>query len=293
MATPLPDLPLPDRPLPDRRPWHAGEEAARRAARAPEIGPVIRTALSGQQRDFFARLPLVFVAGLDKAGHPAASLLRGAPGFLTCPEPHHMEIAARLPSGERLLAQAGAPFALIGVDFAARRRNRVNGRIAEARAGGLDLAVEEAFGNCPKYIAPREIFSGGNDPGVWTELPVEDVGVRAMITKADVFFIASRGPDGVDMSHRGGPPGFVRGGRDGVLQIPDFPGNNYFNSFGNLLHDPRAALLFVDFPGGCALHLAGEARVHLSIGERFWTFAPRAARLLSAPQPFGGPSAAA
>ncbi|MDI9848201.1 pyridoxamine 5'-phosphate oxidase family protein [Rhodoblastus sp. 17X3] len=284
--------PLPDRPLPDRRPWHEGEEAARRAAGAPEIGPVIRTALSAQQRDFFARLPLVFVAGLDKAGHPAASLLRGAPGFLTCPEPHHMEIAARLPSGERLLAQAGAAFALIGVDFAARRRNRVNGRVAEAHAGGFELAVEEAFGNCPKYIAPRTLFPGADDPGGWTELPVGGDAMAALITKADVFFIASRGPDGVDMSHRGGPPGFVRLGQDGVLQIPDFPGNNYFNTFGNLLHDPRAALLFVDFPGGRALHLAGEARPHLSPDARFWTFAPRAARLLTAVQAFGGPASA-
>lgn len=284
--------PLPDRRLSDRRPWHEGEEAARRAAGAPEIEPVIRTAISEQQRDFFARLPLVFVAGLDAAGHPAASLLRGAPGFLSSPEPRRLEIAARLPKGERLLAEADAPFALIGVDFAARRRNRVNGRVASARADGLELAVEEAFGNCPKYIAPRMIFPGADDPGRWTGLPVGDDAMPAMVTKADVFFIATRGPDGVDMSHRGGPPGFVRLAPDGVLQIPDFPGNNYFNTFGNLLHDPRAALLFVDFPGGRALHLAGEARPHLSPDARFWTFAPRAARLLFAAQAFGGPAAA-
>jgi uncharacterized protein len=94
------------------------------------------------------------------------------------------------------------------------------------------------------------------------------------------------------MSHRGGAPGFIRISPDGVLHIPDFPGNNYFNTFGNLLHDPRAALLFVDFPGGRALHLAGEAQPHLSPDERFWTFAPRAARLLSAAQAFGGSATA-
>jgi predicted pyridoxine 5'-phosphate oxidase superfamily flavin-nucleotide-binding protein len=284
--------PLPDRRLSDRRPWHEGEEAARRAAGAPEIAPVIRTALSEQQRDFFARLPLVFVAGLDAAGHPSASLLRGAPGFLSSPEPSRLAIAARLPAAERLLAEPDAPFALIGVDFAARRRNRVNGRIASAQADRIELRVEEAFGNCPKYIAPRAIFPAVDDPGVWTKLPAGDDAMRAMITKADVFFIATRGPDGVDMSHRGGPPGFVQFGPDGVLQIPDFQGNNYFNTFGNLLHDPRAALLFVDFPGGRALHLAGEARPHLSADERFWTFQPRAARLLSAAKAFGGGAAA-
>jgi predicted pyridoxine 5'-phosphate oxidase superfamily flavin-nucleotide-binding protein len=274
----------------DRRPWHEGEKAARREAGAPDVAPVIRTFLTEQHRDFFARLPLVFAAGLDGAGAPAASLLRGPPGFVSSPDPRRLEIAARFPEGEALVAKAGAPLGLIGVDFAARRRNRVNGRIVAARAGQLTLAVDEAFGNCPKYIAPRALFPGGSDSGAWTGLSALDAAARALIEQAEVFFVATRGPDGVDMSHRGGPPGFVRLARQGALRIPDFPGNNYFNTFGNLLLDPRAALLFVDFPTGRALHLSGAARVHLADDERFWTFAPRAARLLSAPQAFGGPA---
>ncbi|HUO53218.1 MAG TPA: hypothetical protein VMU18_00650, partial [Rhodoblastus sp.] len=104
----------------DRRPWHEGEKAAQRLAGASERAPVIRTFLTDHLREFFARLPLIFVAGLDAAGHPAASLLRGAPGFIACPGPWRLEIAARFPSGEGLLAEAGAPFGLIGLDFAAR-----------------------------------------------------------------------------------------------------------------------------------------------------------------------------
>ena len=111
-----------------------------------------------------------------------------------------------------------------------------------------------------------------------------------MIEKAEVFFVATRGPDGVDISHRGGPPGFARLTPQGVLQIPDFPGNNYFNTFGNLLLNPRAALLFVDFPAGRALHLAGEADVHLAGDQRYWTFTPRQARLLADAHAFGGPA---
>jgi predicted pyridoxine 5'-phosphate oxidase superfamily flavin-nucleotide-binding protein len=274
----------------DRRPWHEGEQAAQRLANAPERAPVIRTFLTDQIRAFFARLPLVFTAGLDAAGHPAASLLRGAPGFVSCPEPHRMEIAAPFPANERLSAEPGAPFGVIGVDFAARRRNRVNGRIVSAGADGLAVAVDEAFGNCPKYIAPRELFPGAYAPGEWTPLPALDADARKRIEAAEIFFIASRGPDGVDMSHRGGPPGFVDISPNDELHIPDFPGNNYFNTFGNLLHDPRAALLFPDFPGGTALHLAGEARLSLSGEERTWTFAPREARLLRVPEPLGAAS---
>ena len=45
---------------------------------------------------------------------------------------------------------------------------------------------------------------------------------------------------------------------------PDYPGNNMFNSMGNLAENPEAALLFVDFDGGTALHLTGRA-------ETAWT----------------------
>jgi uncharacterized protein len=279
-------------PLLDRRPWREGEKAARHLAGARDIAPVIRTFLTDQLRDFFPRLPLVFVAGLDATGRPAASLLRGAPGFVSSPEPRRLEIAASFPTGESLSAEPGAPLGLIGLDFMARRRNRVNGRIASARADGFTLAVDEAFGNCPKYIARRELFPGVGFSGDWTPLSALDAAAGATIEKADVFFIASRGPDGVDMSHRGGPPGFVNVTADGTLRIPDFPGNNFFNTFGNLLHDPRAALLFPDFPAGTALHLAGEARVAYAGDERFWTFVPREARLLRASGPLGGASRA-
>ena len=65
---------------------------------------------------------------------------------------------------------------------------------------------------------------------------------------------------GVDVSHRGGPPGFVRVDGD-VLTIPDFSGNRYFNTLGNLLGSPRAAVLFLDFAHGDLLHLQGTTEI--------------------------------
>lgn len=65
---------------------------------------------------------------------------------------------------------------------------------------------------------------------------------------------------GLDVSHRGGRPGFMRVDGD-VLTIPDFRGNRYLNTLGNFLLDPRAGLLFVDFARGDLLHLAGEVEV--------------------------------
>jgi hypothetical protein len=89
----------------------------------------------------------------------------------------------------------------------------------------------------------------------------------AMIRRADTFFIASVSAraahthqgadidavDGVDVSHRGGQPGFIGVDAAGdhaldedTLWVPDFQGNFYFNTLGNLVEHPRAGLVFVD-----------------------------------------------
>jgi len=63
-----------------------------------------------------------------------------------------------------------------------------------------------------------------------------------------------------------------------VLTIPDFRGNRYFNTLGNLLLEARAGLLFVDFATGELLHLQGRAELDWEGGaasgfagaERLW-----------------------
>jgi hypothetical protein len=90
---------------------------------------------------------------------------------------------------------------------------------------------------------------------------------RAMIAGADTFFIASalgHGDEpgyGVDASHRGGLPGFVRVEDERRLSAPDFSGNLYFNTLGNLLLNPRCGLLFIGFTTGTMLQVWGEAEI--------------------------------
>ncbi|HEY0342264.1 MAG TPA: pyridoxamine 5'-phosphate oxidase family protein, partial [Steroidobacteraceae bacterium] len=87
----------------------------------------------------------------------------------------------------------------------------------------------------------------------------------------------------VDVSHRGGKPGFVKVDRDDMLTVPDFAGNQFFNTLGNFLVNPRAGLVFVDFDNGDLLQLSGDARVVLEDpdiatfegAERLWRFTPR------------------
>jgi predicted pyridoxine 5'-phosphate oxidase superfamily flavin-nucleotide-binding protein len=98
---------------------------------------------------------------------------------------------------------------------------------------------------------------------------------------ADTFFIASAHPlarsnpgaeRGVDVSHRGGRPGFVRVDADDVLTVPDFTGNSFFNTLGNLLLEPRAGLLFIEHDSGDTLQVAARAEI-VTDGSELASFA--------------------
>ena len=65
----------------------------------------------------------------------------------------------------------------------------------------------------------------------------------------------------MDASHRSGDRGFVQVVSDTRLAFPDYAGNNHFNTIGNLLRDPRAGFLFVDFATGSLLQLTGQAEI--------------------------------
>jgi predicted pyridoxine 5'-phosphate oxidase superfamily flavin-nucleotide-binding protein len=216
-----------------------------------------------QHREFFGLLPYVFIAARDVAGWPVAAILAGKPGFISSPDPVTLAIAGPADAGDPIapLLFPGARFGLLGLDLSTRRRNRANGHVAAMARDGLKLAIEQSFGNCPQYIHLRDAFGRDAIPGAPAEqFDGLDAEARAQIAAADTFFVASGSADGLDISHRGGPAGFVRIEGDG-LSIPDYRGNRFFNTFGNLLLDPRCALLFVDFACGDTLVVQGRAEI--------------------------------
>jgi predicted pyridoxine 5'-phosphate oxidase superfamily flavin-nucleotide-binding protein len=246
--------------------FHPGELAAQARAGVGSPGSGgIRPFMPDQHREFFALLPYLFLATVDDDGWPVATVLTGEAGFVRSPDPTTLSVAARPREGEPggELFRPGQPFGALGLDFATRRRNRVNGVIAEAGEGGLTLRVLQSFGNCPQYIQTRAV-----EPGPASTIPAETIAfpapdALAQIARADTLFVATVAGGrngGVDISHRGGLPGFVKVSGE-VLTIPDFRGNRFFNTLGNLVLDPRAALLFVDFETGDLLHLQGRAEI--------------------------------
>lgn len=253
-------------------PFHAGELRAQELAGGGPAGTGIRSWMPDQHRLFFAQLPFVCIGINDSDGWPVASVLHGVPGFVAAPTANRLDIAA-LPAPEdpaHAALHAGKPIGLLGIELPTRRRNRANGSIARLDSAGFAVDVVESFGNCPKYITPRTpVATRRVQDGVvaaFERLPPRAVDI---IRSSDTLFVATSGArhGGNDVSHRGGAVTV----QDNVLEIPDLPGNRYFNTLGNLLLEPRCGLLFIDFASGDVVQLQGRAEV-LWKQERSWRF---------------------
>jgi uncharacterized protein len=266
-------------------PFHAGELAVQERVGVREkieaVGQrIIRRFMPEQHRELFGKLPTFFVGSLDAQRRPWASVLAGRPGFVDTPDERTLRIAATPAPGDPLgqALRPGAPLGLLGLEPHTRRRNRINGTVIRCGAGGFSVGVDQSFGNCPQYIQAREPQwmrepgAGGEPPAVRLGMSLHDAALR-LVRRADTLFIASAaaqargqaGADGVDVSHRGGNPGFVRVdiATDGrcVLTLPDFRGNFLFNTLGNIAAHPQAGLLFIDPASGGLLQLTGRAEI--------------------------------
>lgn len=159
---------------------------------------------------------MAILGSSDSSGNTWASVLIGDPGFLRVSDPRTVELDVSEPLSSRgdpiwRALRSSAPMGMLLIDLFTRRRLRVNGRIGSAREGRLVLEVESAYPNCPKYIQRRLLSHLGglsdDSPGRvhrGRELGEEQ---KALIGSSDTFFVASgNAVDGLDASHRGGPP---------------------------------------------------------------------------------------
>ncbi|KAJ7213010.1 hypothetical protein GGX14DRAFT_619825, partial [Mycena pura] len=238
------------------------------------------------------RLPFLPVTTLDDEGRPWGSILAGKdgqPGFVQAPKYSMLSVDAKLWDGEplnensKLFERDGTMLAAgIGIEIPTRRRNKFAGYITHLKRLDdqvqLDLQVNEAIGNCPKYINVRDLIPHADtSPRVAYQvshlaphdrLPDE---VIKFVTASDTVFLGTtykahaadsiRFPSHLGMNHRGGRPGFIRvvpsDGRTVVL--PDLSGNRFMTSLGNIEATSLASLTFIDFVSGDILYLTGDA----------------------------------
>lgn len=264
-------------------PFHGGEQEVQRRVGVREQVEragrnMIRDHMPDQHRELFEALPMLVVGSVAANGRVWASLLSGKPGFMHSPSATTLKIEATPLAGDPLREQlsVGSALGLLGIQLETRRRNRANGHIVARDAESFTVEVEQSFGNCRQYIQAREPTFDSSLLGSTAAIHAEGARLseRAseLLANTDTFFIATasasantgRDAEGVDVSHRGGRPGFVRvsdGPRATRLTIPDFRGNFIFNTFGNLEVNPHAGIVCADFRTGDVLSLTGTARV--------------------------------
>ena len=254
----------------DVSPFHEGEIAIQERLGVRDVETWarrgIRSHMPDQHRDFFTAQPFLIVSARDGDGRPWATLLEGGEGFVSSPSAETLDIQAQTVLGDALEdgLVPGADLGILGIELASRRRNRVNGTLQSTKDGQLRFAVGQSFGNCPQYIRERGLWWSEEtpDPKVTRSSVLTDR-QSDWIASADTFFIASgfsgasgERSSGMDVSHRGGEPGFVDILDSGRIRFPDYAGNNFFNTLGNILLDERAGFLFLDFSSGS--HVADD-----------------------------------
>lgn len=149
---------------------------------------------------------------------------------------------------------------------------------ADATAEAITDAITDATLDAGAHAAPDRTSASASpsaSPRRYERLL--DEAAIALIERADTCFLASatagapsEPSHGVDVSHRGGRPGFLVTARPAEAEagvdatwilLPDYRGNFMFNTLGNLAVNPRAGLLVPDFESGALLSLTAEAQI--------------------------------
>jgi uncharacterized protein len=273
-------------------PYHAGELEIQvlsdHAAEGEAIAYAIAKNIAPGAWRFLAAQSMLVLGSWDGERGVWPSVLFGPPGFVTTSDGGNVHLAVNNalvdhydPIWQNL--RKSRFISMLAIELTTRRRFRINGHLSTnadvmLAEGNLDVIVDQAYPNCPKYIQRRilqidKTSSGQPDVREYRTLTTDQ---EILIANADTCFVASVYPaSGTDISHRGGLPGFVRVESVTRLRIPDYAGNSMFNTLGNIHASGFAGLLFIDFESGRQLQIVGDARIDwMSISpdvERSWT----------------------
>ncbi|WP_127500513.1 pyridoxamine 5'-phosphate oxidase family protein [Actinoplanes solisilvae] len=252
---------------------HAGEQEVQR--RAGEGGPGWGSPMFDGEVGVFGRFlrrqRLVAISGATPDGAMWSTVLTGDEGFIDVPDDRTMVIHALPPVGDPLRDAFDEPADIGSVVMApqALRRVKVAGT-AQREGDRLVVHTEQVLGNCPKYLQLRSVVeeqaSASPEATASRELSLDQ---QALIRTADTFFIGSRASGhGADANHRGGQPGFVTVLDERRISWPDYVGNSFFMTLGNLQLDPRSGLVFLDWQTGRTLQLTGTSRINWDGADR-------------------------
>ena len=252
-------------------PYHEGELAMQARAGALEAAHQAATRihdrLPANALPYIAQQEMAIFGSLVTHGEVWASVLFGHAGFLTVRDTQTLDLqrnACHTASGDPFWQNLDQDprLGILLIELHSRRRLRINGRVRGITGNEYCIGVERAYANCPRYIQRRHLIPpapGGTAP-VSAHRTGQDLDAvqQTWIGHADTCFVASAHPtQGADASHRGGQPGFITVLSPQRLRIPDFAGNNMFNTLGNFISYPHAGLTFIEFERLRLLQLTG------------------------------------
>mmetsp|Transcript_34179 Transcript_34179/g.82853 ORF Transcript_34179/g.82853 Transcript_34179/m.82853 type:complete len:654 (+) Transcript_34179:76-2037(+) len=261
----------------------------------------IRPFMPAQHREFYQNQPFLVAAARDENGKLWSTLLfssssssqtENKPLFVKSPDSKTLVLDTKPLPGDALegTLQVGSDLGLLGIEFATRRRNRVNGRIIPNSSNDDDknqvtFSVDQSFGNCPQYIKPRTWWTTTSNTTNKTVCPEPSTPVTSTqkarpnhlspeqlqkVRQAETIFVATgyRGHGenpayGNDASHRGGSAGFLHVQEEDARTIilPDYNGNHHFNTIGNLVQDSSMGITIPLYETGGMIQLTGQATI--------------------------------
>lgn len=279
------------------QPYHDGEVFVQERAGERDMARRLAGAVSPRivpgALPFLARQRLLGISTTGDDGQLWTSVWAGRPGFVQSTDGERVTVAAAAMTSSpgdpvRPRLAVGRDAGLLAVDFATRRRLRINGTVERVSADAIDLRVRESIPNCPKYIQrrqPHDDVTAASTGAATTRGHAIDDERRVFLGLADTAFVGSLHPSrGVDTSHRGGEPGFIQVVDATTLRLPDYAGNSMFLTLGNFAADPRASLAVLDFDRGEVVTFTGEARLRFDAEDpahptggtgRYWELAVR------------------
>jgi uncharacterized protein len=259
---------------------HSGELYVQEKRNAPEeISYVLREITDSkvpyQNLSFFTDLKYFPISTLDADGFPWVTLLSDPE--IKFESQIKIKLSANYSTGDPFVECLKKKivtryFAGLGIDFTNRRRNKLSGIIQNSSINGnrveLEVLINEYLGNCPKYITVRKLVKKERNPESPIEMKTLNDFSKNIINIASTIFLGTKhiskekDENDVGLNHRGGPPGFVRyyeENSNAFLIIPDYSGNRFFQSLGNIQSDKVAGVLIPDFVNGDLLYCTGLA----------------------------------
>lgn len=258
---------------------HAGVEYE-----AQRLTGMVKNYVASHGQQFIQNQTFLIISSVDENGALWTSIIKGnQKGFVHFLSPEKVEIDIKhidFNPNDILYKNIvkNENIGILFIEFANRRRFRINGK-AQFSKNKIQIEIQQAFPNCPKYIQARDFLSVERERAITDPSKLDLSSIQKIVTKADTFLMGTQAKVGsVDTSHRGSMNGFLKFVAEDTIRIPDYSGNNMFLSLGNIIENPNTGLLFIGFEAGSILQLSGKAYVKLDEDdfehgiERFWYF---------------------